>query len=189
MKKWNGISLMTSLGRVSPTYTLTSDASGHWGCGAFTQTGKWFQCEWRGEWTDVHITAKELLPIVIACALWGQEWRGHSVLCRCDNAAVVAIIRAGWSKHSLCMHLMRSLSLFAAIHNVTITAEHLPGKDNEAADALSRGNLDLFFRQVPRVERAPTVIPPSLLDIVLHSQPDWTSASWRRKCADFLQWD
>ena len=28
-------------------------------------------------WLDVHITEKELLLIVIACALWGRKWRGR----------------------------------------------------------------------------------------------------------------
>ena len=28
------------------------------------------QCQWEGQWEGVHITAKELLPIVIACAVF-----------------------------------------------------------------------------------------------------------------------
>ena len=114
LKEWNGISMMSSLGRHTPSITLTSDASGAGGCGAFTSMGQWFRCEWQGAWTDVHITAKELLPIVIACTLWGRSWQGQAVQSYCDNAAVVAIIRSGGSKHDLSMHLMRSLSLFAA---------------------------------------------------------------------------
>ena len=43
--------------------------------------------------------------------------------------------------------------LFGAIHNVTITAEHLPGQENEAADALSRNNLD--FGRYPKQKRLP----------------------------------
>lgn len=146
--------------------------------------GKWFQCEWKGAWSDVHITAKELLPIVIACVLWGSGWVGKTVLFQCDNAAMVAIIRLGSSRHPLCMHLMRSLSLFAAVFKVTLTAEHLPGRENEAADALSRGNLGLFFRQVPRGEKVPTAIPNSFLEM---NQPDWTSTAWRRQFADILR--
>ena len=37
---------------------------------------------------DQHITLKELLPIVIAIAIWGTEWVNRSILCRCDNEAV-----------------------------------------------------------------------------------------------------
>ena len=69
LRRWNGICMMASLGRNTPEATVTSDASGTWGCGAFSDSGRWFQCEWQGAWSDVHITAKELLPVVIACAL------------------------------------------------------------------------------------------------------------------------
>ena len=43
--QWNGISLLTVLGEVSPSVVLTSDASGSWGCGAYWST-KWFQFAW-----------------------------------------------------------------------------------------------------------------------------------------------
>ena len=114
MERWNGIGLTASLGRVHPTITLTSDASGRWGCGAFLDTGEWFQCEWQGQWPVVHITAKELVPVIIACATWERQWQEQIVLCRCDNAAVVDIIRSGQGHHQGCMNLMRSLSLLAA---------------------------------------------------------------------------
>ena len=181
--RWNGIRMMTSLGRNKPEATITSDASGTWGCGAFSDAGQWFQCEWKGEWSDVHITAKELLPIVIACALWGRQWQGKTVKCYCDNAAVVAMIRSGRGKHCLSMHLMRSLSLFAARFEIVLVAEHLPGRLNVAADAISRGNLPLFFQQVPTAAQCPTTIPQELLDILVAHQPDWTSAHWRSRFA------
>ena len=52
----------------------TSDASGGWGCGAFYEE-HWFQLAWkdtRGV-EGLNITTKELIPIVIAIALWGRE--------------------------------------------------------------------------------------------------------------------
>ena len=32
------------------TQLATSDASGHWGCGAFSSTGTWFQFRWPPAW-------------------------------------------------------------------------------------------------------------------------------------------
>ena len=49
--------------------TLTSDASGTWGCGAFNSEGEWFQLEWPDKWRDIDIIVKELLHIVVALAL------------------------------------------------------------------------------------------------------------------------
>ena len=189
MERWNGVSMMSSLGWATPEVVLTSDASGHWGCGAFLASGEWFQLRWRGEWQEVHITAKELLPIVMACAMWAGRWRSKTVKCLCDNAAVVAIIRVRTEQASPGdASDAYNLSLFTARHNVAIIAEHLPGKENGAADALSRGNLDLFFRQVPTANKDPAAIPQELLDVLVHQQPDWTSATWRKQWAVISQW-
>ena len=39
---WNGITMMSSVCRTQPMTTVTSDASGGWGCGAFSSDGQWF---------------------------------------------------------------------------------------------------------------------------------------------------
>ncbi len=54
----------------SPTIIIASDASGSWGCGAFWDNA-WFQLPWTEEWTPWSIAAKELIPIVLACTIWG----------------------------------------------------------------------------------------------------------------------
>ena len=144
LQSWNGVSMMAVAGRSAPTASLTTDASGNWGCGAFTNEGDWFQLEWITKWTPLHITVKELLPIIISVAVWGERWRGQTITCRCDNAAVVAIIRSGSCKEDLAMNLLRNLVSISAYFNVNVTIEHLPGAQNTAADALSRNNLCLF---------------------------------------------
>ena len=65
MEGWNGLSLFGSIIPGPPVAVVTSDASGHWGCGAFTSSGDWFQFQWPRSWEPVHITVKELLPVVI----------------------------------------------------------------------------------------------------------------------------
>ena len=35
------------------------------------------------------IAIKELVSIVVACAVWGSQWRNKHVLFRCDNMAAV----------------------------------------------------------------------------------------------------
>ena len=117
--------------------TITSDASGSWGGGAFNSQGEWFQFRWPDLWAPFHITEKELLPIVISMAMWGRRWQGEWVRCRCDNAAVVATIRSGCSKDVLAMHLMRSSFFFLAAYDIRLWTVHVPGVQNNAADALS----------------------------------------------------
>ena len=96
---WNGVSMMAGAVRSDWAATMTSDASGSWGCGAFTSSGEWLQLQWPESWADVHITVKELAPVVLGVATWGQKWKGLTIQCRCDNAAVVAILHSGRSKN------------------------------------------------------------------------------------------
>ena len=144
LEDWNGVAMCNSVIYRAPEATITSDASGRWGCGAFTDGGEWFQFRWPAEWEGVHITSKQLLPIVAACAVWGSLWQGCTVRCLCDNAAVVAIIRSGSSRDPCVMHLMRCLFFFVAHYQLVLSPVHIPGKQNEAADNLSRDALSLF---------------------------------------------
>ena len=66
-----------------------SDASGSYGCGVFSVPMGWCQLRWPASWSSVNNTEKELLPIVIAGALWGHWWRGRHICFHCDNRAVV----------------------------------------------------------------------------------------------------
>ena len=175
--KWNGSAMMSVVSRNQPDITVSSDASGSWGCGALCGS-LWFQLKWAGAVVDSHITVKELVPIVIAAAIWGEQWAGSTVLANCDNAAVVAIINQGSSKDQECMHLMRCLSFIAAQFNFNLVAAHIKGVDNTLADALSRNNALLFFAQLPHAHPDPSTIPPELLDLLLLSKPDWTSQHW-----------
>lgn len=56
------------------TVTIASDAAGSWGCGVWWNSA-WFQAEWNEEWVSVSIVAKELIPIVLARAVWGPQWQ------------------------------------------------------------------------------------------------------------------
>ena len=69
--------------------SVIADASG-WGCGTYyTQSDEWFQLRWPESWRVIHISAKELLSLVAAAAVWGREWSGQSIHFRSDNSAVV----------------------------------------------------------------------------------------------------
>ncbi len=175
---WNGTCPMESLCRRAPQIVLTSDASGSWGCGAFTSGGSWFQLQLPESWDGVHITVKELLPIVLGVAIWGNRWVGLSVSCLCDNAAVVSIVNTGRCKMDRAMHLMRCLSFFLARWGVSLGCKHIPGVRNSAADALSRGNLPSFQRLVPDADERPTVLPDILLQCLVSGTPDWTKVDW-----------
>ncbi len=163
---WNGVGMMSGVSPSEVAGVITSDASGSWGCGAFSSEGNWFQLKLPESWKMIHITVKE---------------------CWCDNAAVVAILRSGWSKDERLMHLMRCLFFMLAHHNMSIIGQHIPGVENRAADALSRNDVNLFFSQVPSAKREPSVIPPELLQLLVFGQCDWMSENWTALWKSFLR--
>ena len=80
---WNGTSMIFESKANQPDEELWSGASGSWGCGALWG-GEWFQQSWvnipQGKPSMDSIASMELLPIVIAAAVWGLKWAGCTVV-------------------------------------------------------------------------------------------------------------
>ena len=109
----------------------------------------------------------------------GAQMGGCTIRCRCDNAAVVAIIRSGSSRDPAAMHLMRCLFFFTARYQIVLAPAHIPGKLNVAADYLSRDALSSFLQLVPKAKERPASLPEELMEALVVRQPDWTSPTWR----------
>ena len=144
---WNGRSIMPP---GDPAHVVTSDASGSWGCGALTDAGQWFQVQWPESWAGINIAAKEMVPVVISVAIWGQEWASHQIQVRSDNMAVVHALTAGTARDPLLMHLLRCLHFFTATHQIRLEARHVAGIHNVAADTLSRNKMMVFLDSSPQ---------------------------------------
>ena len=177
LPRWNGCSFLLSAVLAAPDIQVLSDASGSWGFGAWCPSSSaWFQGCWPLTWSQKNITVKELLPIVLAAAVWGPQWQRKSIRFRCDNIAMVHAITSGKSTEALVMHLLRGLHLFAMEYGFCISAEHIPGKENGPADALSRNKISSFLLQVPAAATLPTTLSQDLLQLFLaEPQPDWLS--------------
>ena len=166
-------------------YSFASDASGSIGCGAIWASS-WFQFKWaEAEGVQFHelggdsITFKELLPIVLAVAVWGPLWRDSSVLVYCDNQGAVSVVNSGYSRVPRIMHLLRCLFFIRARFNVELIASHIPGKVNCLADAISRDQLAVLFSQVPSALWNLCQLPTPLVSLLLDQHLDWTSHNWR----------
>ena len=55
---------------------------------------------------QVHITIKELIPILIAVMTWGKKWRSYTVVVFCDNEAVVTVLGSRCCKKPTLMHML-----------------------------------------------------------------------------------
>ena len=178
LDNWNGLSLMRYM-KATPRhhYSIQTDASGTWGCGAYFQ-GHWLQWKWPAQWVPVNIMAKELAPIVLSCCVWGPRLAKHSVLFECDNSSVVAALANGTAKDNVAMHLLRVLWFFIAHYDIELIPKHIPGVVNRTADHLSRHNMQCFFSLNPQASAASTPVPPSLQALLAIPGLDWTSSSF-----------
>ena len=189
ISSWNGLSILRKMNpNDSINLCIQTDASGSWGCGACWGQ-HWFQWQWSKQWEPLGIMAKELVPIVMSCAVWGPHFRKNTVLFQCDNLGLVAAITKGSSKDQTVMHLLRTLWFFIAVFDIHIVAEHITGVSNRRADMLSRNNVTQFLLTNPQAKLLPTPVPLPLLHIISPQGPDWpdwTSHSFRQWFTDTI---
>ena len=67
-----------------------------------------------------------------------------------------------------------------AYHQFKMVATHIAGVQNDLADDLSRDNLASFLSKIKNCDHEPSVIPPSLLQGLLHPGLDWTCPTWMK---------
>ena len=159
----NGLSLSSLSHLATPSANIFSDASGSWGCGAVWGTW-WFQGQWPQVWSGLNIMIKELVPVVVAAAMWSHHWSCQHVHFHIDNMAVVEVLANGSSKEpsGVVMHRLRCLSFFSAFHQFSFSAIHIPGVRNSLVDDISRNHVSSLASQVPMINPSPTLIPPAL---------------------------
>ena len=182
--RWNGVAIIPST--APPHVEVTSDASGHWGCGAWSQTS-WFQFEWPSG-TDHHITFKELCALLIAAVVWGPRWQGRKVQWWCDNQAAVHAVTSRSCRDPSLMHLLRCLFFLEARYQLQLVASHVPGVENALADDLSRNRLPSFLLKAPAMEQSPTLVPSALPPLLL-GEGNWTCRRWTRSFTSMLTGD
>ena len=123
---------------------------------------------------------KELVPIIISCAVWGPLFKQRSTEFNCDNQGLAAAINKGLSKDTMVMHFLKCLWFFTAAFDIHITPTHITGKINNTADMLSRNQAAKFLKAHPHMLTIPTPFPPSFLHLVSPQMLDWTSPKFHR---------
>ena len=88
------------------------------------------------QFTIVHL---EMINILVALRLFGNTWKGNRVLIKCDNEAVVSVLRTGKARNPFLGACARNIWYGAAIQDVEMQYVHVSGKNNRKADLLSRG--------------------------------------------------
>ena len=173
LQSWNGSSFFPP---PLPSVHVYLDASGSFGCGAFSRPHGWFQLQGPPAWLSVNIATKEFVPVVTAAALWGRQWAGLHVCFHVDNLAVVSILNKRSAKDPLLSHLLRCLFFslpfisFTSLPNIFLAAQTLPL-------TLCLVTIFTFFSLLVQ-QVLQTTVPSSIQELLLLEAPDWTSPRW-----------
>ena len=169
ISSWNGTSLFLPSRWVDSDYlSLYTDASGAYGFGGAFGThwfqGIWLPSQYLGQ-PGISIMWQEFFAIVTACHLWANQFANKRIIFYCDNESVVSVINSKRSRIPRVMDLLRSLTLLTLRYNIYFKARHIPGKQNEVADSLSRFQMDRFRALAPLADANPTPIPSALWEL------------------------
>ena len=145
---------------------LFTDAAGSAACGAGCIFNKqWSFFEWPKHWENSNILKDlsflEMVPVLLAIHLWGNQMRNKNISFMIDNEGLVAVLNQQTSKSKRLMQLIRPFILFAMQLNMTFKAFHLPSHANKVADSISRCKWALFRELAPYAEPLPMPIPES----------------------------
>ena len=170
---WNGVSFLSPPPQLL-WLQMASDASGSWGCGALPKN-KWFQLQWDRCSAHLPVMVNELLPIVLACTVWGPRWAHHQVICVYDNQAVVACLHSRTCRVPHIMKMLHMLAFVEAHLAFSLAPSYIDTKASHLANDLSCDLLSSFLSKVPRADRQATQLPTLLVDLLLDASLDWAS--------------
>ena len=92
----------------------------------------------RSEECDLVLLEKEVVAVVLAAHRWSDKWKNQRIIIYSDNTVTVASINKGSSPNHHIMKCLHSLFWLSSLFNFHLTAKHLPGVKNIAADSASR---------------------------------------------------
>ena len=131
--KYNGISMYNHK-KVDATLELDDCLTGFGGCCVNLVYHLPIERGYNN-WTIVHL---EMLNIPIAVRLFQRQWASSRVLIRCDNEAVVSVLRTGKTRNPYLAACARNIWYVSATSDIDLQYAHIRGLDNKIADVLSR---------------------------------------------------
>ena len=95
---------------------------------------------------QLHISALEMLVIVVSVKVWKHKLRGKRIIVNCDNSAAVEVLNKGKTRDPFLQACLREIEFVAANGEWEIRARHIPGVDNRIPDLLSRWHMGVQFQ-------------------------------------------
>jgi hypothetical protein len=142
MESFNGVTLIGDMAWTTPDGEFATDAC-LTGCGGANR-GTFFRAMFPDYILakELHISALELLTVLLAVRLWCAQYHGMRIIILCDNLASVQVLNSGRTKDPWMLLCVREIAFLCAQHNLELRAQHIAGVLNRIPDLLSRDHLD-----------------------------------------------
>ena len=138
------------------------------GFGAYCQND-WIKEIWPEGWiaeNDPSIEFLELFVLTAGVLTWIRRFRNRRIWLFCDNESVVFMVNKMSLRCGKCMNLLRLIALEAMRQNAKINIKHIRSKDNILSDALSRDQMDRFWKHaLATMSKMQTAVPRELWPI------------------------
>ena len=79
-----------------------------------------------------------MINILLAVRLFAFIWASKKILIRCDNEAVVTVLKSGKTRNPCLAACSRNIWYASAMSDMDIQYAHIRGSENGVADTLSR---------------------------------------------------
>ena len=149
---WHGDSIIPTNHR--EVNICMGDAGSEWGMGGFDKNhyfyAKWPDHMWQAvqrqkSTSSLHM---EALQVLVAARAMGPTWANTSVTMRLDCLALVHTLRKGYHQHDAVNAIMQELSNLQIKHNFDLRPMWVRRCWDEAADALSKNDMERFWLNV-----------------------------------------
>ena len=113
---------------------------------------RWFFAKWEPGFIRTckpSIQYLELFGVIAAILTWGDQIQNMRMVLFCDNESVVEMVNNQCCSCWNCMYLLRLLTLNNLVNNRRVFTRHLRSEENYLSDALSRLQLERFWRLAP----------------------------------------
>src|SRR2546423_853085 len=150
LPRWSGILIINP---TRPQVVIHTDASGVKGIGGWWDRNHAFSTRLPRRHRSKLIDWKEAYAVLFAFALWGEHWKGHTVLVMSDNTVVFNAINSK-SVRGESIDPLQLILLTAALYDIEISCQWLSSKDNWIADALSRFEIEKIANIFPQFSLA-----------------------------------
>ena len=152
-----------------------TDASGSYGMGGLCDDS-WMILKWDRKFMMKYkpmIQYLEMYALLAGVVAWIHKYKNQSVKIFCDNQNVVRMVNDNSTSCEHCMKLVRIMVLHCLTLNVNLSAEYIKSKDNDLADPISRGELNLFFKRIRDREMKMSALPTPVPAILLPMDKFW----------------